>query len=247
MPIHDWTRVDAEIFHDFHHEWISTIRRTLNGGLLPKDYYALAEQQAGGFGPDVLTLKGLAGGRGNAGTVEPDRPGGTLLLAPPRVRFTAESSEEFYRQKTGTIVVRHASGDEVIAVIEIVSPANKRSQGAFNALVFKACELLVQAIHLLIVDVLPPGKRDPQGVHAALWREMSDANFIPPSGQPLTLVAYEAGDAVKSYVEPGAVGGSLPDMPLFLEPGAHVLVPLEETYMAAFETVPHRWRSELTP
>lgn len=33
MPIHDWTRVEAGIFHDFRHEWISTLRRALNDGL----------------------------------------------------------------------------------------------------------------------------------------------------------------------------------------------------------------------
>jgi len=59
MPIHDWTRVDAGIFHDFHHEWISTIKRALNAGVLPPDYYALAEQIAGGLGPDVLTLESV--------------------------------------------------------------------------------------------------------------------------------------------------------------------------------------------
>ena len=58
MPIHDWTRVPAGIFHDFHHGWITAIRNALNAGLLPPDYYALAEQFAAGFGPDVLTLQG---------------------------------------------------------------------------------------------------------------------------------------------------------------------------------------------
>src|SRR5262249_41299321 len=58
MPIHDWTRVNAGTFHDFHHEWISTLKRALNGGLLPADYYAMAEQIAGGLHPDVLTLEG---------------------------------------------------------------------------------------------------------------------------------------------------------------------------------------------
>src|SRR5271168_316512 len=57
MPIHDWTRVDAGIFHDFHHAWIEEIKRALNRGLLPPDHYALAEQIAGGLGPDVLTLQ----------------------------------------------------------------------------------------------------------------------------------------------------------------------------------------------
>jgi hypothetical protein len=35
MPMHDWTRVDAGIFHAFHHDWITELGRALNGGLLP--------------------------------------------------------------------------------------------------------------------------------------------------------------------------------------------------------------------
>jgi hypothetical protein len=27
MPIHDWSRVDAGIFHDFHHAWIEQLKR----------------------------------------------------------------------------------------------------------------------------------------------------------------------------------------------------------------------------
>jgi len=55
MPMHDWTRVDAGIYHAFHHEWISEIHRAVMKRL-PEDYYSLPEQQAAGFGPDVLTL-----------------------------------------------------------------------------------------------------------------------------------------------------------------------------------------------
>ena len=57
MPIHDWTLVKAGIFHDFHHAWIEEMKLALNRGLLPSNYYALAERLAGGFGPDVLTLE----------------------------------------------------------------------------------------------------------------------------------------------------------------------------------------------
>ena len=39
----------------------------------------------------------------------------------------------------------------------------------------------------------------------------------------------------------------LPDMPLFLVPGGHVLVPLEKTYMAAWDGVPRRWRKVIDP
>ncbi len=62
MPIHDWTRVDAGIFHHFHHGWIEDLSRALNRGLLPPDHYALAEQIAAGLGPDVLTLQRPANG-----------------------------------------------------------------------------------------------------------------------------------------------------------------------------------------
>jgi hypothetical protein len=55
MPVHDWTRVNAGIFHHFHQCWIDELQRALNRGLLPESYYALAEHYAGGFGPDVLT------------------------------------------------------------------------------------------------------------------------------------------------------------------------------------------------
>jgi hypothetical protein len=49
--------MDAGIFHHFHHGWIEDLSRALNRGLLPPDHYALAEQIAGGLGPDVLTLQ----------------------------------------------------------------------------------------------------------------------------------------------------------------------------------------------
>src|SRR5262249_18811879 len=82
MPIHDWTRVPAGIFHHFHHEWISAMSNALNAGLLPSPYYALAEQQASGFGPDVITLQGQS-------TPDDEATGG-VLLASPKVRFQAE-------------------------------------------------------------------------------------------------------------------------------------------------------------
>ena len=56
MPVHDWTRVEAGIFHAFHVAWIPELQKTLNGGLLPEGYYALAEQHAGRAIADVLTL-----------------------------------------------------------------------------------------------------------------------------------------------------------------------------------------------
>jgi len=245
MPMHDWAKLDAGIFHAFHHEWISEISRALNRGLLPEDYYALPEQVAAGFGPDVLTLQGdVSGDR----ATEPD--GGdatstTLVKNRPRTRFTAESDAAFYRRKKSLIVVRHVSGDRVIAMLEIVSPDNKSNQHAFQAFVDKACELLEHRIHLLIVDPFPPGPRDPDGIHAAIWRQVDDTAFCPPADQPLTLVAYECDFTTRAYIETLAVGQPLPEMPLFLQPKGCIQVPLETTYHDAFAVMPKRWRMVL--
>ena len=32
MPIHDWTRVDAGLFHAFHHDWVTVLSRAQRGG-----------------------------------------------------------------------------------------------------------------------------------------------------------------------------------------------------------------------
>lgn len=243
MPIHDWTQVEAGIFHAFHHEWISEISRALNRGLLPDSYYALPEQIAAGFGPDVLTLRG---GTSDADTLGDDAAGGTAtatrLQTRPQTRFTAETEHEFYRRKKSSIVVRHVSGDRIVAMIEIVSPGNKSNRHAFQRFVDKACELLEHRIHLLIVDPFPPGARDPGGVHGAIWEEIEGDPFQPPPDQPLTLVAYECDLVTRAFIETVAVGQTLPDMPLFLEPNGCVMVPIEATYLAAFSVMPKRWQ-----
>lgn len=251
MPIHDWTRVDAGIFHDFHHGWIEEIKRALNAGLLPDDYYALAEQHAAGLGLDVLTLQTLGnGGNGNAPTPQgPSRVAmpsqGGLLVAPPKARLAGEADLAFYRRKQSTVVVRHVSEDRVVAMVEVVSPGNKASQHPFRVLVDKAAFLLEKGIHLLVLDLFPPTPRDPQGVHAAIWEEIAGAPYTLPPDKPLTLASYETSLGFKAYVEHAAVGDALLEMPLFLEPGAHVPTPLEATYQSAWNAVPRRWRGVL--
>lgn len=57
MLAHDWTRVSSGIFHHFHATWVPEIARSLNAGILPSDYYALAEQVDSEAAPDVITLE----------------------------------------------------------------------------------------------------------------------------------------------------------------------------------------------
>ncbi len=240
MPIHDWTRVEAGIFHAFHLQWIASISNVLNNGLLPAEYYALPEQQAAGFGPDVLTLQN----RRKDDETTSGAPG-TMMPSRPQTRYTAENDAEFYRRKKSSIVIRHISGDWIVAMVEIVSPGNKRGRKAFQAFLEKACELLEQRVHLLIVDPFPPGRRDPNGIHAAIWEEVKDDPFQLPPDRQITLAAYECGLTTRAYIELVAVGEALPDMPLFLDTDFHVMVPLEATYQTAFAVMPQRRRQVL--
>jgi hypothetical protein len=149
MPIHDWTRVEAGIFHHFHHAWIGEMARLLNRGVLPSDYYAMAEQHASHFGPDVLTLQRRAGEdqeRDDSEPVDngPAQSGGSVLLAAPKARLAGETDLQFYRRKQNVVAVRHVSGDRLVAIVEIVSPGNKSSQAVFGKFVDKLVELLNQ-------------------------------------------------------------------------------------------------------
>lgn len=132
-----------------------------------------------------------------------------------------------------------------MALLEIVSPGNKGSWHTLRSFVQKAVEALYRSYHLLVIDPFPPGPRDPNGIHGAIWAEFSDMSFELPAGEPLTLAAYSAGPRKRAYVEPTAVGRELIDMPLFLEPEIYVNVPLEPNYRAAYCGVPRRWQRGL--
>ena len=53
MPIHDWARVPAGLFHHFHQDWSIRITNALNAGLLPKGLSALVERS----NPRIADLK----------------------------------------------------------------------------------------------------------------------------------------------------------------------------------------------
>ncbi len=238
MPIHNWSQVPAGLFHHFHQRWAVAICDALNAGRLPKGFYALIEQSTAGVYPDVITLdRGpRAGGRRNALT------GLAVATAPPRTRFVTQTSDEDgYAAKANRIAIHHPLGD-VVTVIEIVSPGNKNSRHAIRAFVEKTLDFLHQGVSLLIIDLFPPSRRDPQGVHKVIWDEICEEPFELPSDQRFTLVSDTAGAIKRAYVEPVALGETLPDMPLFLDPDTYILAPLEAAYLAAWETCPEAFR-----
>ena len=62
----------------------------------------------------------------------------------------------------------------------------------------------------------------------------------------MTCVAYVGGARPEAFIEPVAVGDTLPEMPLFLTPEVYVSMPLETTYQSAWGAMPAFWRDVLT-
>jgi hypothetical protein len=165
MPVHDWPRVPAGVFHDFHNDWVIDLKRALNHGVLPKGYYAMSEQHGGKYIADVLTLQTDP----SAPELPPPMSGGVAVVeAPPSVgRRMSLSAAAGSRRKTLTI--RHISRHRIVALVEIVSRSNKDRDEHVAQFVGKAEDALRHGIHLLLIDLFPPGARDPNGVHSALW------------------------------------------------------------------------------
>jgi hypothetical protein len=242
MPVHDWSRVDAGIYHHFHNTWTNELSLTLNNGLLPPDFYALTEQHAGKFVVDLLTL------HARPPVEEPPCPaaGGGLAVAeaPPKVRRTMPLSAS-NRLLQRTVTVRHVSGHRLIPMVEIVSPANKDRAAHVTELAEKIATALARGVHVLLVDLIQPGKHDPAGIHGAVCELFDTEPYDLPPNEPLTLAAYVGDSNPQAYIEHMAVGGALPEMPLFLHAERYVNLPLEQTYQTAFRGMPAFWRDVL--
>jgi hypothetical protein len=243
MPIHDWARVGAGTFHDFHQAWLTHIKEALNEGVLPSNYYAQSEQVVSRRQTDVLALQATP----TPPAPTPSTPALAVLdVAPPlvRLRLRPAARTQPTRRRMRRVTIRHSSDHRVVAVIEVASPANKDSRDSVRELVEKVCQLLEAGIHVLLVDLLPPRKHDPQGMHAAVWRVFDPAGYQPPDNEPFTLSSYRwDGAQPEVFLEPVGLGALLIDMPLFLERDRYVNVPLERTYAEAYRGVPAFWRN----
>src|SRR5947209_3215766 len=98
-----------------------------------------------------------------------------------------------------TLVIRHTSDDRIVAMIEVLSPGNKSSRHAIRSFLDKAIAALDSGVHLVLVDVHPPGPRDPNGIHGAVLGEIGKEEYVLDAANPLTAVSYAAGAVVDVF------------------------------------------------
>ena len=237
MPVHDWSRVPAGLFHHFHQDWSIEITRWLNRGALPKGYSALVEQRLDAWEADVLTVE--APGKPKAPT---SGNGATQVMDRPKTRLVRRCNAEIYASLANRIVVKHALG-RTVAVAEIVSPGNKHSKAALRDFLEKTLDYLHKGVHVLLIDLFPPTPRDPSGLHKLIWDEFVEEELALPEGKNRILASYEISRTEQTaYVETVGIGDNLPDMPLFWAPQRHVMVPLEKSYNATWSASPDEMR-----
>jgi len=236
MPLHDWTRVPSGLFHHFHQFWAMEICRKLNRGRLPAELSALVEQRSGPKETDVLAVELAA--------PDDSAQGGAAVLERPKTTIQRQTDKAYYADKADRIVIRHHLG-RIVAFIEIVSPGNKDGDRALEQFVGKIADVMQQGIHVLVLDLFPPPTRDPAGIHKAIWDQFDREDFELSPQQDRVFASYESAGEQIAHIETIGLGDPLPEMPLFIAPGAHVLVPLEESYMSAWEDTPAAVRRQV--
>ncbi len=246
MPVHDWTRIFDGAFHHFHQAWVFTIQSFLNKGLLPPGYYASMEQVVSGPNADVVTLDRWQPAERVSSAKRETEPGGiAVAYCPPKSTFQYEADRRQYANKADQIAIRHVSDHRLIAVIEVVSPGNKNNRRALDAFRRKINLLLDQRVHLLLIDILPPGPVDPDGLPIAL--SVTDPMDVPvvTEAEPYSVLSVrcsEDSDLLGGFAEMIGRNQPIPEMPLFLSEDHYVNVPLEATYLRAWDELPEPWR-----
>lgn len=161
-----------------------------------------------------------------------DAVGATATLAPPKPTSTVEVdlAEEYAYE---VLVYDQNRARQLVAAIEIVSPANKDRPENRQAFVTKCAALLQQRVCVSIVDLVTTR-------HFNLYAELRqfigkpDPAFAdnPPPTYAVTCRGRKAGNkpVLDSWAYPMIVGQPLPTLPIWLTEDSNVLLPLEASY-----------------
>ena len=212
--------VNQRDWHSIHNAWATEIAADLNTRL-PPEYVAEPNVQ---FHIEIdIAVRDDPAWDGQSGpAASPWQPAAATMTLP----FVLETDVAEVR------VYRTIAGRELVAAIELASPANKERPETIAALTTKCAGYLRGGAGVLIVDVVTNKFAN---FHDELMTALDEET--DPWAAELYAVAYRAGGSnghgtLDVWREELAVGAALPEMPLWLRGGPFVPVPLELTYMA---------------
>lgn len=213
----------------FHGAWAEAMALNLNQSLLPERFVAEARVRLGG---QVEIDVGTFAERGSAPASE---SGEVAVWAPPKP--TATAPVDFQDPDVFEIqVLSEEEGPRLVAAIELVSPANKDRPANRRMFAVKCASYLHSGVSVIMVDVVT---ERPGNLYAELL-ELLQVRQSTPGLKPndLYATAHRTAPASPNYrLETWAcslsLGGSLPTVPLWLQPDLCLPLDLEATYHAA--------------
>jgi hypothetical protein len=235
MPLRDHFKPPLDSlrhWEGFHATWpvmiVALLRRKL-----PRRYFAeprvhsgsSAEIDVATFEDEGESLLAAGNGNGNGGSVA------TAIWAPPRPTLAIATdlpSQDVYEVQ----IYDEKRHSQLVAAVEIVSPANKDRPENRRAFVAKCAGMLQERVSVVIVDVVTTRM---QNLYAELLELIgqSDPNLNPDL--PLYAVACRTTKRadewlLETWVQSLSLGRPLPTMPLWLADNLAVPLELEESY-----------------
>lgn len=220
-------------WESFHVNWAGAIADALNERLLPEGYFAEEHAQLGTrVEIDVATVAesdpAVAPLPAGATTTLPAR-----IWTPPAPALVIPGA---FPDSFEVLVFLGEGGANLVAAIELVSPANKDRASHRQAFAVKCASYLCQGISLIILDIVTSRQAN---LHNEVMRALGHGEDFALSAQTcLYAVAYrpivrDQAEQIDVWPAPLAVGQPLPVLPLALNAELCLPLDLEATYSAA--------------
>jgi hypothetical protein len=145
---------NPEFWTEVHHLLISVLAETLNPQLLPK-YRAAVEKRIYQTTEDGAVLVGIPDM--TIGQFKQSNTSNTAVAAAPVSTPLTVTIPMPFEIKEGYLEIREIATKEVITVIEVLSPANKRVGKGLEAYLSKREDVLASLTHLVEIDLLRMG------------------------------------------------------------------------------------------
>ncbi len=212
-------------WQSFHHRWANTIANTLDR-TLPERFFSRVEVNLGlDAGADVTEeeLHEEIGLNGAGGAV-------VQTVAPPRQLIIPA----VYPAECAVEIRESHRGARLVAVVELVSPANKDRPDRRRAFAIKSVAYLEHGVGLIIVD---PVTNAQFNLHNEMMRALDVGTSYLMAGDPtIYAVGYqpeyeEERSQIVAWPHALAIGQALPTVPLYLRGTGCIPLDLESTYM----------------
>jgi hypothetical protein len=146
------------IWHGFHQRFVPAMADRLTARLRPQ-YIVLLEENI--YLHEIHEHERSHAGRADVAMAESSRPEAVLAVATVEAPVTGLLADVFDEERLSYIEIRDREDRELVTVIELLSPANKRPGPDREQYLVKRRRLLKSSTHLVEIDLLRAWPRMP--------------------------------------------------------------------------------------